>query len=133
MFSSNQIFSLSGELNPNQIKNVLDFLKTMYDQKIKSFQITKDGGFALGWCDEKEESWTKFQFEYDSETLALIICNHLKSADNPENPWEDYDGSCYDGFRVDVIEETFANENNGVKDPFYGIVKFTKYVKFYSK
>ena len=32
-----------------------------------------------------------------------------------------------------VIPETFSDEQNGIKNPFYGIVSFETFTNFYSK
>lgn len=135
MFSSNQILEVSGEFD--QLREALDFAIDYYETQEKDlvFQITEDGKYCIGWKpdDGPTKCWENFQFDYDSEIVAKIIIQFLKKQKHKDSPYEYFDGSTDEGFLMKIIPETFADEKNGIKNPFYGIVSFETFSNFYSK
>ena len=133
MFSSNQVFEISGDLG--QLESAIKFVVDFYgngNNVIDSFQITKDGQYCLGWGDN--EGWTKFPFDFDVHIVSEIIKQHLKKQSvGRESEWEDYDGCTDDGFLMKCIPETFSNEEDGIVNPFFGIVSIEPFEAFYSK
>lgn len=134
MFSSNQILQISGDLNhENELKNALEFALNLDNTRLESivYQITEDRRYCIGWYYENiPDGWTKFQFDFNSEIVAKIIAQHLEKFPKEEGFW---DGSYSKGFLMKIIDESLANESNGIKNPFYGIVSFEPYTCFYSK
>lgn len=133
MFSSEQVFEVSGEMS--QLETAIKFALSMYGagkDKI-TYQITKDGKYCLGWSIGKaDEGWMKFPFDFDYGIVAKIIEQHLEKQ-NIEDPYEWADGSSEKGFLMKAIPETFSDEENGIKNPFYGIVSIEPFVNFYAK
>lgn len=132
MLSSNQVLEISGEFD--QLEQVLRLVIKMVNitRDRLAFQITKDGKYCIGWG-EKEHGWEKFQFDFDEHIVSEIIIQHLKKLPEVETEWDWYDGSTERGFLMKVIPETFADEENGIKNPFCGIVSFEPFTVFYSK
>lgn len=133
MFSSEQIFEVSGDMD--QLEKTIDFAVSMHGlpaSKTLSYQITKDGKYCLGWYDEN--GWKKLPFEYDAHIIAEIVKQHLNKQDC-ENPYSSnlYDGSSEKGFLMKVIDNTFSDEENGIKHPFYGIVSIEPFYNYYAK
>ena len=48
-------------------------------------------------------------------------------------PYEYFDGGTNEGFLMKNIPETFSDEQDGIKNPFYGIISFEPFTNFYSK
>lgn len=131
MFSSNQKLVISGEME--NLESVLRFAIELYEHGdcISCFQITKDGRFCIGYgC---QEGWEKFQFDFDYHIVAEIIKKHLEKLPRAKSGYEGCDGSFYRGFIMKVIPETFADTDNGIKNPFFGIISIEPYECFYSK
>ena len=130
MFSSNQVFEISGDLG--QLESAIKFVVGFYGSGIDSFQITKDGKYCLGWGDH--EGWTKFPFDFDSHIVSEIIKQHLKKQSmGEESEWEGCDGCTDEGVLMKCIPETFSDEENGIVNPFFGIVSIEPFEAFYSK
>jgi hypothetical protein len=140
MFSSNQILELSGCLShKDELKHALDFAikaSGWYEPMTRkekpcpcSYQITKDGRYCIGWGEEKD-GWKEFPFEFDVDIIAQIIAKHLAKQRVDEGEW---DGSYGAGFLMKVIPDSFASEEDGIKNPFRGIVSFEPYTVFYAK
>lgn len=132
MFSSNQKLSISGKLK--DLQAALEFTLNKYSDRspiANSFQITENGWYVLGWAKEKKD-YTDYPFKATAEILTTIITAWLKenACENDDPYW---DGSEDDGFLLEVVEETFADEEDGVKEPFYAIVKIKPYLCLYSK
>lgn len=143
MFSSNQILKISGCLtHSDDLYNALEFaLKatgdlTSFTHITKAdvkcvFQITEDGKYCIGKAYGKPETgWNEFPFEFDLNIIAQIITKHLLKQEIKYGGW---DGSYEKGFVMTAIEKSFANEKDGIKTPFYGIVKFEPFTCFYAK
>ena len=132
MLSSNQVLEISGEFD--QLEQVLRLAIKMANitRDRLAFQITKDGKYCIGWG-EKERGWEKFQFDFDEHIVSEIIIQHLKKLPEVETEWDWYDGSTERWFLMKAIPETFAEEENGIKNPFCGIVSFEPFTVFYSK
>lgn len=135
MFSSNQILEISGEFK--QLRRVLDFAIDYYQTQEKDlvFQITEDGKYCIGWKpdDGPTKGWENFQFDYDSEIVSKIIIQFLEKQKHKDSPYEYFDGCTDKGFLMKNIPETFSDEYEGIKNPFYGIVSFETFTNFYSK
>lgn len=131
MFSSNQVLSVSGSFK--QLEDSIEFAFKLYtsntDGKEVYYQITEDGRYCIGWSDGN--GWEKFPFKYDASIMAKIIEQHINSVGKVE--YGGYDGTYRLGFKMDIIESTFADEDNGIKKPFYGIVSFEPFTNFYAK
>ena len=135
MFSSNQEFKISGDFS--QLQSALEFA-VGYDEtqeKDLVFQIIEDGKYCIGWKldDGPTKGWQDFQFDYNSEIVAKIIIQFLQKQKRKDSPYEYFDGSTDEGFLMKNIPETFSDEYEGIKNPFYGIVSFETFTNFYSK
>lgn len=133
MFSSNQKLEISGEYD--QLKSALEFaLKldgTDFDKLC--YQITEDGQFCIGWFSGNVLAlgWKRFQFDFDLEIVSRIIAQFLSK--QKQKNMSGFDGSTANGFVMRAIPETFSNLDNGIQNPFYGIVNFKPFTCFYSK
>lgn len=133
MFSSNQVLEISGEFD--QLEPALRLAMKMandYGKDKLGYQITKDGKYCIGMVND-HGSYEKFQFDFDEHIVSEIIIQHLRKNPEKDSDWEYYDGSTYEGFLMKAIPETFADEENGIKNPFFGIVSFEPFTVFYSK
>jgi len=130
MFSSEQIFEVSGGMD--QLEIAIKFAIDMYGigKSDISYQITEDGKYCLGWGNKN--GWEKYPFEFDVHIVSEIVKQFLEKQDC-ENPYSWADGSSEKGFLMKVVPETFSDEENGIKNPFYGIVSIEPYMNFYSK
>ena len=130
MFSSDQIFEVSGSMD--QLEKAIKFAIDMrgISKSGISYQITKNGKYCLGWGDEEE--WKKYPFDFDVHIVSEIVKQFLEKQDC-EVPYAWADGSSEKGFLMKVIPEVFSDEKDGVKKPFYGIVSIEPYMNFYAK
>ena len=130
MFSSEQIFEVSGTMD--QLEDAIKFAINMHGigRSGISYQITKNGKYCLGWGDA--EGWKKYPFDFDAHIVSEIAKQFLEKQDC-EDPYDDYDGSTEKGFLMKVIPTVFSDEENGVRNPFYGIVSIEPYMNFYAK
>ena len=135
MFSSNQEFVISGSFD--QLQLALEFAINYSEENEKHlcFQTTEDGKYCIGWAPDgiPENGWENFQFDYDSAIVAKIIVQFLSKQKHENSPYEYFDGGTDRGFLMKNIPETFSDEKNGIKRPFYGIVSFEPFTNFYSK
>jgi hypothetical protein len=144
MFSSNQILEVSGCLShAGELLSALEFalkfsdnlasfsaLKTKADIRCV-YQITDDGRYCIGKSyGEPKTGWNEFPFDFDLDIIAAIIAKHLAKQEIKYGVW---DGSYDKGFLMKVIEDSFADEENGIKNPSCGIVEFSPYTCFYAK
>ena len=135
MFSSNQKLEISGEYD--QLKSALEFAikldGTTLDQLC--YQITEDGKFCIGWMsvwsNKIPSGWEKFQFDFDFDIVSKIIIQFLSKQKQKAIPA--FDGDKVKGFIMRVIPETFSDFENGIKNPFKGIISFETFTCFYSK
>ena len=142
MFSSNQVFQLSGRLNEEEIKRALEFILKIADHTtdIKGkptgceyvFQLADGSGdFCIGYdYGSHNENWHRFQFGYDVDVVSKVIKNHLSKLYFPTT-WDGADGSTEKGFLATVMSGSYAPEEEGIKDPHYGIVRFAPFTCFY--
>lgn len=141
MFSSNQIFSVSGALShTDELETALTLALRLsgnyrsFSEKtsIPVYQITSKNKYALGWAgSETPKGWQTYPFDFDINIICSIIRQFLAKQKVERDIW---DGGYDKGFLVKVIDETFSDENeDGVKSPFYGIVTIEPYTCFYSK
>ena len=130
MFSSEQVFEISGTME--QLQMAIKFAIDMYGigKDRITYQITKDGKYCLGWNDEN--GWNKFPFDFDSHIVAKIVEQHLEKQDC-EDPYAWADGSSEKGFLMKAIPQLFSDRYNGIKSPFYGIVSIEPYMNYYAK
>ena len=146
MFSSNQILEVSGCLSHSgELCSALEFALKFSDD-LSSFknetkadircvyQITQDGRYCIGKAYGKpKDGWNEYQFDFDVSIISQIIVQFLKKQ-SIKAPCPDYgDGAYAEGFIMKAIPESMADESNGIKNPFYGIVEFRPYACFYSK
>lgn len=145
MFSSNQIFKISGALTQESVAKALEFALKLSDD-YRSFnradeptkcvyQITKDGRYCIGWSPYSgptKEGWCDFPFDFDINIMAAIIVKHLskQEIDYSHGMW---DGSYDKGFVIEAIEDYMSDEHDGIINPFYGIVQFKPFTCFYAK
>lgn len=130
MFSSEQIFEVSGTME--QLEMTIKFAIDMYgigNGRI-TYQITEDGKYCLGWGDEN--GWNKFPFDFDSHIVAKIVEQHL-TKQKCDDPYAWADGSTNKGFLMKAIFQSFSDEEDGIKNPFFGIVSIEPYMNFYAK
>jgi len=142
MFSSNQLLEVSGCIeHENELKNALEFALKASDD-IERFtrnesparcvyQITPDGKYCIGHVfGEIKDGWLEFPFDFDLDIISMIIQKHLNAQ---KIEYGGYDGSYRKGFVMRAIETSFADIENGIKNPFYGIVYFQPFTCFYAK
>ena len=131
MFSSEQIFKVSGDFS--QLEMAIDFAMKMWGARKDRqyyYQITEDGKYCIGWCEE--DGWTPFQFDFDSHIVAEIVKQHLRKHRIEESAYDSFDGSTDDGFLMKAIEPS-AMDEEGIKRPFFGIVSIEYFENFYAK
>ena len=135
MFSSNQVFEISGDFSQLQsaLEFAVDYDETSGNQLV--YQTTEDGKYCIGWKPDSgpTKGWENFQFDYDSEIVAKIIVQFLEKQKYEESPYEYFDGSTDIGFVMENIPDVFGDEYEGIKNPFYGIVSFKPFMNFYAK
>lgn len=131
MFSSNQIFELSGDMD--QLEPAIRFAVSMFCSSCTSYQISKDGKYCLGWMAEEKDGWKPFAFDFDAHIVSEIVKQHLNKQDYGKNPYEWCDGGTDEGFLMKVIDQTFSDEEDGIKHPFYGIVSIEPFWNYYAK
>lgn len=140
MFSSNQVFKISGNIKhdgelASAVRAALEmsgydaFFRRVKDPAQMVFQITESGKYAVGWCWDNTpvKGWTMLPFDYDINILCAIIRKHLEKQRPVSIPW---DGSCEKGFLLcakgdDVFED--------VTSPFYCIFTVEPFTCFYAK
>lgn len=133
MFSSEQIFEVSGDMG--QLEAAIKFACEMYEigSKGVTYQITKNGKYCLGKGYAKsEKGWSQFPFDFDVHIIAEIIKQFLEKQEC-ENPYDWCDGGSEKGFLMKAIPQLFSDEYKGIKSPFYGIVYIEPYMNFYAK
>jgi len=141
MFSSNQILKISGPLDKEYISKSLEFALQCsgdYTNFIRTenpakcvYQITEDNVLCIGWAwDKLGAGWNNFPFNFNIDILTEIVINHLSKQEIKDSGW---DGSYEKGFVMAAIERSFADEKDGIKDPYYGIIKFEPFTCFYAK
>ena len=130
MFSSEQVFEISGTME--QLETAIKFAMDMSESNKDniSYQITDDGKYCLGWSDGK--GWNKFPFDFDLHIVAKIVEQHL-TKQKCDNPYDWADGSTRKGFLMKAIPELFSDKYKGIKSPFYGIVSIEPYMNFNAK
>ena len=142
--SSNQIIEVSGSLtHRNELESALEFAlnysgqaKNMNQLEIDRgckllYQVTEDGKYCIGWgFDKVPEGWMEYPFKFDIQIVSQIIRQHLADFPVVRDVW---DGAYEKGFIMRCIPESLSTEDEGIKNPFYGIVYFKPYTCFYSK
>lgn len=121
MFSSNQLFTISGRLD--QLENAIIFLlshaglthESLHDpQRALVYQITEDNKYHLGYTRlPTPDGWKEYIFKYDPHIISLIIQQHIKYAQvQPKSIYDYADGSTEKGFLL-----TVKNPDN-LKNPY---------------
>lgn len=151
MFSSNQVFQVSGSLD--SISSVIDFavrhsghheMFTRSDHKVRAaYQITETGLYCLGKGtmegdvrppSAKPDSWINFPFDYDPNIIAPIVEQWIRKQPRPSDETEAFDGSHAVGF---LCIEPWNLEGNtfdyNIKDVHRCIVCFKPFLNFYAK
>lgn len=139
MFSSNQVFEISGSMDqlPIALQFALDYsdhARAMTQREIERgcklvYQIAKDGKYCIGWAFKNiQEGWQEYPFDFDVEIVARIIAQYLGKLETPNSGYEWADGGDAEGFLMKVIS---CDDN--IKNSFYGIVSFEKFNCFYAK
>lgn len=135
MFSSNQIFKVSGDMSQLEIalRFAIDFDESNYKRLV--YQKTEDGKYCIGWKPENElpKGWQEFQFDFDTDIVSKIIAQYLYKHRESDNSYEYFDGTTDIGFVMENIPHVFSDEYEGIKEPFYGIVSFKPFMNFYAK
>lgn len=143
MFSSNQRFSVS--CRENQLEDVISLALNMrlanHKNPTLAYQFTNDGKFAIGWCEEKpKEGWTKFPFDRPSNEMLIAMIKQFVSTTSALHRYitddiddDGGDGTARPGYLVSVIEETFADTWEGIRNPFCGIIYVRAFNCYYSK
>lgn len=131
MFSSEQRFEISGDRG--QLEAAIKFAVNMYGSSCKSYQISKDGKYCLGWTVDEENGWNPFPFDFDAHIVSEIVKQHLDKQDYGKDPYDWCDGGSGKGFLMKVIDQTFSDEKDGIKRPFYGIVSIEPFWNYYAK
>lgn len=144
MFSSNQIFEMSGSLSSmEQLKAAFEFallysgnadkIRQEKDRDFKIlYQITPDGKYCIGWGNENTvpKGWTEYPSEFNVDNICKDIKSHLEGFPFEEGMAE----GAYDrGFIMKCINEYMGCEYDGIKNPFYGIVYFQQFTCYYSR
>lgn len=133
MFSSNQKLEISGTYN--QLKSALKFALKLEGTDFDDlcYQTTEDGKFCIGRLSGNglASGWKRFQFDFDTEIVSKIIIQFLSK--QKQKDMIGFDGSTEKGFVMRAIPETFSDYENGIQNPFYGIVSFKAFTCFYSK
>ena len=132
MFSSEQIFKVSGEMD--QLEMAIKFAVSMFGKSNNglSYQITKDGKYCIGWHVEESEGWKAFPFDFDAHIVSEIVKQHIGKQEC-EDPYSWSDGSSEKGFLMEAIPQLFSDEHDGIRNPFYGIVSIKPFMNFYAK
>ena len=146
MFSSNQILKLSGSMD--QLKYALNFALDYSDEAKNMTESERERGckllyqivgkkYCIGWgFKDIPKGWSEYPFDFEVPIVSQIIIQHLrkheKEAEN-NGAYDWADGSSETGFLMKSIKESLADEENGIKNPFYCIVTFEPYELFYSK
>lgn len=137
MFSSNQRLEVSGRLSSvTDVFRSLKFALSSYNDnelELNSlyYQITNDGKFCVGCCYVPVDCWSKVEQE-SLEDFASKIYSFLREQE-VDNPYKYADGSSHKGFLMKAIPESLADDANGIKKPFYGIVSFESFYSYYSQ
>lgn len=136
MFSSNQLFTISGTFS--QLENAIIFLlshaglthESLHDpQRALVYQITEDNKYHLGYTRlPVPDGWNKYMFKYDPHIISLIIQQHIKEQVQPTSIYDYADGSTNKGFLLKV------ERPGNVKNP-YGcyLATIEPYTIYYAK
>ena len=134
MFSSNQIFKISGNIANDDLAKALQFTMDYFDigERNLAYQITEDGDYCLGWYTYEgypEAGWTAFPFPFTADVNAMIIRDHLKEQ------ILDLDGfngeTVQEGFLIRSIRDLNYEDLDKIENNFYGIVIISPYTLYY--
>lgn len=144
MFSSNQVFQISGSLD--QLQTALQFAldysgnsknmtKSERERGCKLlFQITNDGRYCIGWgFRDVPNGWNEYQFDFEVPIVSQIIAQHIRKQPEKESEYDCFDGSTSDGFLMKAIKDCSYEEYEAIINHFYCIVTFEPFTNFYAK
>ena len=144
MFSSNQVFEISGDYN--QLESALRFAfqyegndENLSPSEIARgcktlYQITDDGKYCIGWGFKNvPEGWCEYPFDFEYGIVSKIIAQHLRKQPQVKNKYEWADGSTSEGFLMRCPDNMKCEEKEHIIESFYCIVCFEKYTNFYAK
>ena len=142
MFSSNQIFQISGTYS--QIETALRFAMDYSNyskhlsgnKKLNGFkfvwQIAEDGRYCIGWnFEDVVPGWNEFQFDFDISIVSKVIEQQLRKSEM--YGYANGDGDTVPGFLMKCGTGSFSDEEFGIKNPFYCIVSFEPYMVYFAK
>lgn len=135
MFHSNQKFCISCE--EEHLEEIVRLILRMEGDKKRckplAYQIAGDR-FAVGYYyDEPKPGWTKFMFGEKTGVELILAAIKQFAHDNPSHEYDGGDGSFHPGYLVEVVKQSFADEWEGIKNPWYGIFSVRAYNCYYSK
>ncbi len=156
IFSSNQEFLISGNLNKESVIAAINTALTFSGEnespsksKKLVYQVSKGGHYCIGlyWDDEDlPEGWKKFSFdaslyknvELTVEMVALHIIEYLSNQDYTKvlEEYSGFDGGISKGFLMKCINycsEYNMPEEEKIKNPWRGIVSFEPFACYYAK
>ena len=142
MFSSNQIFEISGSLGGSgeleiALKAALElsgreesFTRCNGPRAKMTYQITPSGKYAIGWCweDTPANGWAILPFDYDLGIVAAIIRKHLEKQ---TIHYGGGDGSYSKGFLMHGRD--YDEIRDDVQSPFYCLLTVEPFTCFYAK
>jgi len=135
MFSSNQLFTISGRLD--QLENAIIFLLShagltheslRNPQRALVYQITEDNKYHLGFTSlPAPDGWEKYIFKYDPHIISLIIQQHIKYQEHPKSIYDHADGSTTKGFLLTV------DKPDNLKSSYCYLATIEPYTIYYAK
>lgn len=141
MFSSNQIFKISGEMNQlsSALRFALEYSEHLLTPErrerggILVYQISSENKFCIGWGYESiPDGWNEFPYDFDVDIVSRMIIQHLENIPAPARGY-DNDGTIRKGFLMKKPKEKPGGDLYGIKNVFYCIVTFEPWEIYYSK
>ena len=143
MFSSNQVFKISGTFS--QLEMSLDFALTFSGHAKNMTKSERERGckltyqiagdkYLIGWAfREVPEGWNEYDFDFDTDIVSKIIVQFLKKQEVGESEYDYFDGGTDDGFIMERGTGCMTDREGKVKNPFYCIVSFSTFKNYYAK
>lgn len=135
MYSDNQILDISGSFR--QLNKALKFALDFSENKESDICYQVVGNkYCIGWLlsdGEAPKGWRKYPFTPSVAIIEQIIMSELIKMKYEPCGYEYGDGSCSKGFRMRCLEDSPELEDEGIENPFYGIVSIEPYTNYYGK